>query len=136
MLPFGPFEVSRDGSLRLRDPQLRPVLRYRWRGLSCLAEVTPQQLRLIALVGRIPSTAERGADRGFAVRALVRLRAEVPAPLELRVLPDHRVVLRRQASPPAGMLDLITEMTRFALALDPFVEPLAESMSLPQPMVA
>lgn len=135
MMQLGPFMVSREGRLELRRPHLRPVLRYQWRGLPCLAEVGPARLRLIALVGRIPSTAERGADRAGAVRNLVRLRSQVPAPLELGVLADHRVVLRCQMPQPEGMLDLIVQMTRFALALDPFVEPLSGSVQA-QPMVA
>lgn len=124
MMTLGPFQVSPDGRLQLRDPAMRPVVRYGWRGRSCAAELTDGALRLVSVVGRIPSTAERGRDRAATVRALVALRGRMPAGVELRVLPDHRVVLRRQAQRPDGAIQLVTEMTRFALAMDPALDEL------------
>ncbi len=125
MTRIGPFLVAPDGRLQPHEPALRPVVRYGWRGHPCAAELTDQELRLVSVVGRVPSTADRGRDRGAVVRALVGLRGRMPAGVELRVLPDHRVVLRRQARRPDGAIQLVAEMTRFALAMDPALDELA-----------
>ena len=124
MMSLGPFQVAPDGRLHQREPAVRPVVRYGWRGHSCAAELTDDALRLVSVVGRIPSTAERGRNRAATVQALVALRERMPPGVELRVLPDHRVVLRRQASRPDGAIQLVTEMTRFALAMDPALDEL------------
>jgi len=119
MMTLGPFQITPDGRLQPRDPAMRPVVRYGWRGRPCAAEMIGDGLRLVSVVGRIPSTAERGRDRAATVQALVALRHRMPAGVELRVLPDHRVVLRRQSRRPDGAIQLLSEMTRFALAMDP-----------------
>ncbi|MCS6892528.1 MAG: hypothetical protein RMK64_08555 [Rhodovarius sp.] len=124
MLMLGPFLVARDGRLSLRAPHLRPLIRYAWRGRRCLAELSADRLRLLALAGRIPSTAEAAADRARAVGAVLALRAEL-AGLDLGLLPDHRVVLRATAPPPEGAIELLAAMTRFALRLDAPLEQLA-----------
>lgn len=125
MMNVGPFHVLPDGRLQPRESTARPVVRYGWRGRSCAAELTEDALRLVSVVGRIPSTADRGRNRAATVKALVALRHRMPAGVELRVLPDHRVVLRRQARRPDGAIELVSEMTRFALAMDPALEELA-----------
>lgn len=125
MMMLGPFKIAPDGRLQPREPAMRPVVRYGWRGRPCAAELAGDVLRLVSVVGRIPSTAERGRDRAATVQALVALRHRMPQGVELRLLPDHRVVLRRQARRPDGAIQLVSEMTRFALALDPALEELA-----------
>jgi hypothetical protein len=127
MLTLGPFLVARDGTLCPRAPGIRPQLRFAWRARPCAAELTPDGLRLTALVGRIPSTIERGADRGAVVRAVAGLRESLPRGLSFHLAPDHRLLLRRQGmgQPPGAPLAaslLVAEMVRFALALDPCLD--------------
>ena len=127
MLTLGPFHVSPDGALSPRMSGLRPVVRYAWRGRECAAEVTAQGLQLVAVAGRIPSTARRGVDRGAVVLALGRIRKALPAGLRLHLLADHRVVLRledRLANQPVGANALVGGMVRFALTLNPLLDQL------------
>lgn len=132
MMTLGPFSVAKDGTLSPRAPGVRPVVRYVWRGRACAAEVTRDGLLLTALAGRIPSTVERHADRAAVVGALSRLRQELPQGLNLHLMPDHRLLLRRQGQrPPPGAplaaLALVTEMVCFALSLDPYLDRLEEA---------
>jgi len=127
MLTLGPFHVTTDGALSPRKPGLRPVVRYAWRGRVCAAEVTGQGMRLVALAGRIPSTARRGVDRQAVVATLRQLRGNLPGGLRLHLLADHRVVLRGEdvmQPGPVGAQELIGGMVRFALSMDPLLDQL------------
>ncbi len=143
MLTLGPFSVAKDGTLSPRAPGVRPVVRYAWRGRAFAAEVMEDDLLLTALAGRIPSTVERHADRAAVVRALTRLRDELPPGLSLHLMPDHRLLLRRRrhrAPPgaPLAALSLVTELVSFALALDPYLDQLedAGARAVAQPVLA
>lgn len=125
MLILGPFHVATDGTLTPRKPGLRPVVRYAWRGRECAAEVTDGGLRLVAMAGRLPSTAKAGTDRGAVVRAVNDMRGDLPPGLRLHLLADHRVVLRGEAPPgeqPVAAHGLVEGMVRFALSLDPLLD--------------
>ena len=133
MLNLGPFHVSPDGALTPRAEGLRPVVRYAWRGRPCVAEVTSTGLRLLAMAGRIPSTARpkggakgrEGMDRGAVVSAVSAMRRDLPDGVRLHLLADHRVVLRaeeRREEKPVGANALVSGMVRFALALDPLLD--------------
>lgn len=121
-LTLGPFAVAADGTLAPRAPGLSPAIRFAWRGRLCEARLQEDALRLRAIAGRIPSTAEPGADRHFTARAVAALPAEMPEGWQLRLTPDHRVALERQESPRTTAVSLLAEMVRFALALDPHLE--------------
>ena len=117
---LGPFAVDDDGRISPRAGSAAPRIRFAWRGRACEAQLEGGRLRLSAQAGRIPSTAEPGADRGWTVREIGGMaRGEEVA---LRVLPDHRLRLEKEAPPGATASALIAEMVRFALALDPYLE--------------
>jgi hypothetical protein len=141
MMTLGPFLVAQDGTLSPRAPGLRPLMRFAWRGRLCAAEVTDGGLRLTALVGRIPSTIERHADRGAVVRAVGGLRDNLPRGLSFHLLPDHRLLLRRQGVPrppgaPLAATVLVSELVRFVLALDPCLDQLEAAGAMAAPMPA
>lgn len=140
MLNLGPFQVSSDGALAPRAPGLRPVVRYAWRGRACAAEVTDVGLRLVALAGRIPSTARSGVDRRAVVAAVGAMRGNLPTGLRLHLLADHRVVLRAEdvvAERPVRAHALVAGMVRFALAMDGLLDQLdALGAGLDQPIRA
>jgi hypothetical protein len=121
-LTLGPFAVSADGTLSPRAPGLSPAIRFAWRGRACEALMQEGALRLRAIAGRIPSTAEPGADRHFTARAVAALPAEMPAGWLLRLTADHRVALEHRAPQGSTAVTLLTEMVRFALALDPHLD--------------
>ncbi|MBS7788517.1 hypothetical protein KTR66_00845 [Roseococcus sp. SDR] len=121
-LTLGPFAVAADGTLSARAPGLSPAIRFIWRGRACEALVQEGALRLRAIAGRIPSTAEPGADRHFTARAVAELPAAMPPGWLLRLTADHRVALEHQVTPRATAVALLTEMVRFALALDPHLD--------------
>lgn len=127
MLNLGPFQVSPDGALAPRAPGLRPVVRYAWRGRACAAEVTDAGLRLVALAGRIPSTARPGVDRRAVLSAVNTMRASLPPGLRLHLLADHRVVLRAEdavAERPVRAHALVAGMVSFAFSLDGLLDEL------------
>lgn len=123
MLMLGPFAVDDGGRITARAGAAPPAMRFAWRGHPCEARLEPGGLRLSALAGRIPSTAEPGADRPWTLRALREVPRELPADLRLRVTADHRLRLEREEARPGETASaLLAQMVRFALALDPYLE--------------
>jgi len=119
---LGPFAVSRDGRLVPRDDQVRPALRFAWRGRSCEAVMQDDRLHLRAIAGRIPSTAERGADRGYTFRKVAGLPAEMPPGWRLTLTADHRIAVEMDAPHGTTAVAVLSEMVRFAMALDPYLD--------------
>lgn len=117
-LTLGPFAVAPDGTLSPRAPGLSPAIRFAWRGRICEALMQEGNLRLRAIAGRIPSTAEPGADRLFTARAVAEMPAEMPEGWRLRLTADHRVAVETQAPARTTAVTLLGEMVRFAMALD------------------
>lgn len=126
-LPLGPFVVHRDGTLATIEPEARPAMRFAWRGRDCEAGFTPQGLRLSTIAARVPSTADRAADRPRAFETLARLRQELPAGWRLRLLPDHRIRIETDApfADPPTVISLVVSMVQFALVVDPYLDRLA-----------
>lgn len=122
MITLGPFAVGRDGALSPRLPGLRPALRFAWRGRPCEALVTEDALRLRALAGRIPSTAEPNADRARTLRAVAELPPELPEGWQLRLTADHRLTLEMKAPARGTAVGMLGEMVRFAMAMDPYLD--------------
>lgn len=125
-LTLGPFAVAEDETLSPRAPGLSPAIRFAWRGRLCEVLVQEGALRLRAIAGRIPSTAEPGADRHFTARAVAQMPAELPEGWLLRLTADHRVALERQAPPHTTAVGLLGAMVRFAMALDPYLDRLED----------
>lgn len=122
MITLGPFAVGRDGTLSPRSPGLRPALRFAWRGRPCEALVGDGALRLRAMAGRIPSTAEPNADRAGTLRAVAELPPDLPAGWQLRLTADHRLALEVEAPARRTAVALLGEMVRFAMAIDPYLD--------------
>lgn len=122
MLTLGPFAVAPDGTLSPRPASRPPALRFAWRGRPCEARLENGRLRLSALAGRVPSTAEPGADRAWTFGEVSRLPQELPDDLALRLTPDHRLTLEAEAPARGSAPALVGEMVRFALALDPYLD--------------
>ncbi len=124
-LSLGPFVVSPEGTLLPRpDLSRRPSLRFAWRGRPCEAGVEAGSVTLTAIAGRIPSTAEPGADRRGALSGVAQLPADLPEGWRLRLTPDHRVRLETESAllTPPTAVRLVAEMVRFVLALDPCLD--------------
>lgn len=132
-LTLGPFAVERDGTLQPRAPGLRPAMRFAWRGRWCEAALSGEAVQLATVAGRIPSTAEAGADRPQAFEAMAALPGSLPPGWRARLLPDHRIVLESSAplSEPPTATELVAAMVRFALALDPYLDRLDSTCAPP-----
>lgn len=125
-ITLGPFAVAPDGALTTPPPPGAAALRFAWRGRPCRAEFGEGAMRLAADAARIPSTAEPGSDRRRAFEAMARLPAALPEGWRARLTPDHRILLEASAPlrSPANATALVSEMVRFALALDPYLDSL------------
>lgn len=122
MITLGPFAVGQDGTLSPRAPGLRPALRFAWRGRRCEAEWGEEKLRLRAIAGRIPSTAEEGQARRRAFAAAASLPPELPEGWRLRLTPDHQLALEAEAPTQPTAVALLGTMVGFAMALDPYLD--------------
>jgi hypothetical protein len=134
-IPLGPFAVTPDGALAPREPHPAPCLRFAWRGHACQARIAAEGVRLAVDAGRIPSTADPGADRRRAFAALADLPGALPPGLHARLLPDHRIRVEAIApvDAPANAIALVSAMVRFALQIDPWLDRLeADGMALAQ----
>ncbi|WP_244407777.1 hypothetical protein [Roseomonas fluvialis] len=123
-IPLGPFAVTPDGAFAPRAPHPLPCLRFAWRGRACEARIAAEGVRMAVDVGRIPSTADPGADRRRAFAALADLPASLPPGLQARLLPDHRIRVEATAAviPPANAIALVAALVRFALEIDPWLD--------------
>jgi hypothetical protein len=132
-LSLGPFFVDRNGTLQPRSTDLRPALRFAWRGRRCEAALSAVGVELTAIAGRIPSTAEPGADRTMAFEAVAALPRSLPPGWRLRLLPDHRIRLEAPAACTAAptATSVIAAMVRFGLALDPYLDRLDSACTVP-----
>ena len=132
---LGPFTVDCEGRLSPCAAEQPPAFLFRWRNRvvrARLAQSSPAngQLTLNSTLGRVPSTAgvsdETLRPRSFA--ALRWVPRSVPSGWQVSLLADHRVRLETATAIalPITAAALITEITRFLLALRPFVDLLEE----------
>ena len=131
-LILGPFAVTRDGALQPREAMQPPALCFSWRGRRCEAALATDGVHLAAIAGRIPSTAEPGADRATAFETVATLPRSLPPGWRVKLLPDHRIRLEAAtngAVPTAT--SVIAAMVRFALALDPYLDRLESASAGP-----
>jgi hypothetical protein len=135
--PFklGPFTVDSGGRLSPGEPDKILAFLFRWRDhlvRARLAQASPSdgRLALQSTLGRVPSTAGASDEtlrrRSFSVlRWLPRI---VPPGWRVLLLADHRVRLETETciALPITAAALITEITRFLLALGPYLDLLDE----------
>lgn len=130
---LGPFLVDTDGRLTPLSQTPVPAFSVRWRGRHVYAQLVRDDtnehnaaLRMRVTIGRVPSTvnAEQPEPRVLAFRLLKAFRAGLPEACEMKLLPDHRVMLEREAPIvlPATALGLVTELSMFLLRLAPYAD--------------
>lgn len=126
---LGPFEVASDGSLVPLAADQSPHFGFRWRGRRVAARLLPGwRVELSVVAARVPFTAESAAARPRVLAAVIALREALPEGWTIRLTPDHAVHLVTEASlgRPPTVTRLLTEATRFVLALTPCIELLDE----------
>jgi hypothetical protein len=136
--PFklGPFSVDSEGRLAPRKPAAAPAFLFRWHNRAVRARLDQAddetgRLILQVTLARVQSSA-RAPDttlrpRSFAL--LHWLERKVPPDWQVLLLADHRVWLEtdQRIDLPITAAGLITEITRFALDLAPYLELMDES---------
>jgi hypothetical protein len=135
--PFklGPFTVDSEGRLSPCESEQIPAFLFRWRDRivrARLAKASPEEGRLAlqSTLGRVPSTASVPDER-LRARSFTALRwvpRSVPPGWRVLLLADHRVWLETETriALPITAAALITEITRFLLALGPYLDLLNE----------
>ncbi len=143
---LGPFRVDRAGMLSPASPEHFPVFGVRWRERRVAvrmqrgkgASVEPGTLLVQVRLGRVPSSAGRDVSlRQAALAAVASLPRHGPQSWQWRLLPDHAVMLEAhlQISLPVGVVDLVSEITQFLLALDPYLDALDAVGMAPSPTI-
>jgi len=138
---LGPFSVDALGRIAPRDGAEMPQFLFQWRDRRVSARLMGREgdgcLMLTAWLGRVPSSAGgRPAEGRIASFATLRgLLDALPADWRVRLLPDHQVRLEAEVllSWPATAVDLMTQLTRFLLALAPYLDLLDEGSVLEPP---
>ena len=131
--PFemGPFAVDQEGRLTPRGPNAAPVFVLRWRDRIVRARLDQRTpvigtLLLSVTLGRVPSTAcgPQAAMRPGSFALLHMLPQALPTEWRVLLLPDHRVRLEAEAriELPITAVGLVAELTRFLLALGPYLD--------------
>jgi len=132
---LGPFSVDGEGRIAPRVGAEMPNVLFRWRGRAVQARMvghdTDGSLFIATSLGRVPSSADPAcaALRPLSLAILRGLPEALPARWQVRLLPDHRARLEAEiAMPwPVTAVALITELTRFLLALAPYLDVLDEA---------
>lgn len=137
LFTLGAFSVDQHGRLLPRVPDMPPGFGFRWRMRDIRARLVSAtgrmrgHLVLQAALGRVPSTALAGAGelrpRSFA--AVRALKYALPSEWRVRLLADHSALLETSAEVglPVTATGLLTEVTRFLLELDPYLDLLDEA---------
>jgi hypothetical protein len=136
--PFklGPFSVDSEGRLSPCGPETTAAFLFRWHNRLVRARIDQAngetgRLTLQVTLARVRSSAstpdETLRPRSFAL--LHWLERTTPSTWRVTLLPDHRVWLETDAliGLPITAAALITEMTRFALKLAPYLDLMDES---------
>ncbi len=127
---LGPFTVDRDGRLSPRDPERLRGFSARWRGCAVHARLVEGKIALRATLGRVPSSLGAARTLREPLFAVLRdLPAELPRSWRLRLNPDHTVALDSEEAfdLPASAVDLVVVISRFLLALAPYLDLLAST---------
>lgn len=144
---LGPFSIDDYGRIAPRHGAEMPHFLFQWRDRRISARLVDQdgdgRLQLSASLGRVPSSADSGADPGAGARrnasfgTLRRFLEILPGEWRVRLLPDHQVRLDSEVALawPASAVELMAELTRFLLALAPYLDLLDEAEVL-EPVAA
>jgi hypothetical protein len=132
---LGPFSVDRAGRIAPRTGTEMPNVLFHWRGRTVQARMAGHDadgsLLIATTLGRVPSSADPAcaALRPLSLALLRGLPEALPARWQIRLLPDHQARLEAElAMPwPVTAVALITELTRFLLALAPYLDLLDEA---------
>ena len=131
--PFklGPFSVDAGGRLTPADPAASPSFHFRWHGRQVRVRFDRDasgdgRLALQVELARVQSTA-RSSDVSLRPRCfsvLHWLERMVPPAWRVALLADHRIWLETETpiGVPITATGLLTELTRFALELAPYLE--------------
>jgi hypothetical protein len=143
--PFklGPFSVDDQGRLTPYEPASAPAFLFRWQGRVVRArlgraDADTGRLTLQATLARVCSSAS-APDAAVRPRSFALLRwleRVVPKEWDVALSPDHRVLLTMEApiGLPVTASALITELTRFALDLAPYLALMDEvGLTVPGP---
>ena len=129
--PFklGPFSVDAKGRLTPVNPATGLSFHFRWHGRLVRARFAGSgegRLTLQAELARVQSTASSsdGSLRPRCFGVLRWLERIVPPTWRVALLPDHRIRLETEkpVDMPITATGLLTELTRFALELAPYLE--------------
>lgn len=135
---LGPFSVDPQGRIAPRPGEGLPRLLFAWRDRKLSAQLVcgdgGGSLIVSAWLGRVPSSADTQVS-GRRVTSFAALRAlldTLPADWRVRLLPDHQVCLDAEVSVswPASAVELMAALTRFLLALAPYLDLLDEDAVL------
>ncbi|MFN6955636.1 MAG: hypothetical protein ACK4PG_12655 [Acetobacteraceae bacterium] len=128
LLRLNGIAVMADGGVAPALPA-RPTLRFVWRGRECAAELVPEGLLLSAWTARVPSSALSAERRGAVLSALPEIARRLPEAWRLRLTADHRILVQAShpGTYPTPMVALLSDLVRFALALDPLCDALDEA---------
>lgn len=143
---LGPFRVDAEGRLAPGSQEDFPSFSVVWRGCAVRATMTsteadtkappahPSTLALLALVGRVPSTAGANpavaAERRTQIFSGLRcLPALLPSGWRVELRADHRVAIEAKIHIPlpASAVNLVSAVTGFLLELTPYLEVLGEA---------
>jgi len=132
---LGPFVVDAEGRITPRSGAAMPNVMFHWRGRTMKARMvghdTDGSLFIATILGRVPSSAdpECVALRPLSLAILRGLPETLPARWQIQLLADHQARLEAEiAMPwPATAVALMTELTRFLLALAPYLDLLDEA---------
>ncbi len=135
--PFnlGPFAVDGEGRLSPCEPEGVPAFLFRWHGRLVRARISHAdretgRLSLQATLARVRSTASTpdGTLRPRSFALVHWLAKMVPPVWRVNLLADHRVWLETDTriELPITAAALVTEITRFAMDLTPYLELLDE----------
>ena len=148
---LGPFSIDDAGRIAPRAGADMPQFLFYWRDRRVSAQLLDQvgsgQLILSACLGRVPSSADTGGAMGVATGAAERRTASfgnlrdfldvLPGEWRVRLTPDHRVRLDTEMALawPASAVELMAELTRFLLALAPYLD-LLDEVDVLEPVAA
>ena len=143
---LGPFRVDAEGRLAPGSEEDFPSFSVVWRGCTVRATMTstadhskappphPSTLALLALVGRVPSTAGanpvRAAERRAQIFSGLRcLPALLPSGWQVELRADHRVAIESKIHIPlpASAVNLVSAVTGILMELTPYLAVLAEA---------
>jgi len=118
---MGPFEVDPGGALFPRDGNMPPRFSFTWRTIVIEARLASDRLRLVASIGRVPSSA-LNLPRAPVFALLQGLASLLPPGWKLSLSSSHliRFDAEMRMAQPLTATDLVTALTCYVQALMPY----------------